>query len=90
MAGDKATPPAPVRSERRVSSGSGASEGGPLRFVMRLSRARAPGPASARGGAGHMSLARITDPSAQVWVAGAGGGERRRDHDGRNDRRGRR
>ena len=26
------------------------------------------------GGSGHLSVARITDPSAQVWVAGGAGG----------------
>src|SRR5687768_285137 len=65
MAGDKATPPAAASSERRV------------RVIGSADHPRWPelgGGGGGGGGGGHMSVARITDPSGQVWVAGGAGG----------------
>src|SRR5687767_1202448 len=65
IAGDKATPPAAASSERRVS------------FIASADHPRWPelgGGGGGGGGGGHTSVARITEPSGQVCVAGGGGG----------------
>src|SRR5436190_18191514 len=63
-AGDKATPLAPTRSERRVNEGSGAPEGSPLPFFIALTDQPRSGSAGGGGGGGggQVSVARITEP----------------------------